>query len=204
MLNALILKIQRMPKLLLGFLVILATLVGLRFYNPPLSICQVQMEEVQARLGKGFYQDSTSGLYGQSVLSAFDFCVSSNSAGGCYDMFQRLRYFEQQVKTLPEHCGSHVSAEPIEKALKKALRLFAQIAWGDKPPANKYNRTSWLDIRDIGLFCRLKVEYQRLFGKSALQEFILETNVTLPGASDLTSQEVWERCLFSYPCKGLY
>ncbi len=204
MLNQMILKFQRLPKLLVGFSVLLIVLVGLYFYDPPQSICDVQMEEVNARLLNGFYSDKSEGLYGQAVVTAFEFCTRTNSPGGCYDMFTRLDFLEKQVKTIPEKCGTHPTLESIKRALERGLKLFVDIAWGDQPPANKYNKTSWLDHKDIGLFCRLKNEYIRLFGASEWKTQMATIAPQLPGVEGLRKQDIWDKSLFSYPCKGLY
>ncbi len=183
---------------------LLIALVGLSIYDPPKTICDVQMDEVNSRLVKGFYQDNSEGLYGQSIKDAFDFCISTNSPGGCFDMFTRLTFFEKQIKTIPENCGSHTKIEPIKRALDRALKLFVELAWGDEPPNNKYNKTSWLDQRDIGLFCRLKNEYIRLFGPDTWKAHMGAIAPGLPGVESLQKKDIWEKSLFSYPCKGLY
>lgn len=205
MLNEIILKIQRLPNLLLGFFVILAVL-GVMYYNdPPKTLCDIQMQEVNKRLGSGFFQnDSRGGGFESGVMTAFNHCLESNSPGGCHDMFKRFDYLEGIVKTVPTECGGHSSTSQIRGFLAKALRLFGKIAWGEKPPINKYNKTSWLDTADLGLFCRLKRQYQRLYGYQAWKNFVQGFAPTLPEAKDLERKKIFELCIYTYPCKGLY
>ena len=135
-----------MPKLFLGFLCILFTLLFLVFYyNPPITPCEIQMKQVHKKLKNGFYTHDKRGKYNKGVLAAFDTCLKTNSPGGCHDMFSRLDFFEEQVKTIPSECGQDSSTGAIRKALQKALRLFAMIAWGETPPMNRYNKTGWLE-----------------------------------------------------------
>lgn len=217
--------IQQLPPLLLGFIVIVVVLIGFRFYDPPKTLCDVQAEAVKKRLVNGFYSSLGNNRYSQaaaleeaqrqaddfsrsslesSVLEAFNFCLRSNSAGGCYDMFSRLDFFEKQIRTIPTECGESPATAFLRKAGEKALRLFLRLAWGDEAPKNKYNITSWLDTHDLGIYCRLKRQYVRLFGKEQLNILAWSQIPLLPGAKDLSRKEMGERSLMSYPCKGLY
>ena len=119
-------------------------------------------------------------------------------------MFSRLDFFEKQIRTIPTECGESPATESLRKASEKALRLFLRLAWGDEAPKNKYNITSWLDTHDLGIYCRLKREYVRLFGKEQLNAVAWSQIPLLPGAKELTRKEMGERSLMSYPCKGLY
>ncbi len=175
------------------------------FNDPPKTICDIQMEEVNKRLVKGFFQVDERGTgYEAGVMVAFEKCLESNSPGGCFDMFQRFDYLEGLVKSIPTDCGAHESTAKIKSFLAKGLRLFAKIAWGDTKPINKYNKTSWLDTADLGLFCRLKRQYQRLYGRDQWNIFVWNFLPTLNDANTLQKKELWELGLFSYPCKGLY
>ena len=119
-------------------------------------------------------------------------------------MFKRLHFFEKQIRTLPEKCGASEATLPIKKALEKALRLFAKIGWGGSPPENRYNKKAWLDNEDIGLYCRLKKQYQRLYGKNTWNIFAWSVIANLPKIETLkkNKREIWNRTLFSQNCKG--
>jgi hypothetical protein len=204
MLDQLILKIKQLPKLLLGFIVILIVLLVLYFNDPPKTICDIQMQSVNASLVEGFYNNSKEGDFGKSAKAAKIFCLSSNSPGGCRDMLSRMDYLEKQIRTIPSECGYHASTKGIRSNLQISLKLLAEIAWGDKPPLDKYNKISWFDTRDLGLYCRLKLQHQRLYGKEAWNQFAFSVIATLPGANTLEKKELMDRTLYSYPCNGLY
>lgn len=189
---------------MLGFIVICGLLVGLYFYDPPKGICDIQMEEITNRLNKGFFVDDHDGSYGKSAQAALDFCFTTNSPGGCHDLFTRLNFFEKIVKSLPTECGTSEAAGSVRKVLIKSLKLFGQIGWGEKPPINKYNKTSWLDTADLGLYCRLKRQYWRLYGKEDWKNFTWSVIPGLPEANTLEKKKKWELSLYSYNCKGLY
>ena len=204
MLNSIILKIQNLPKLLLGLIIVIITLIALHYLKPPKTLCDIQMEAIQESLSKGFYVDDRSGSFRKFIGDAFQFCLKSNSPGGCYDMFNRFRFFEKQVRTLPEKCGSSEVSLPIKNALEKSLRLFAKISWGGSPPQNKYSKLSWLDSADIGLYCRLKRQYQRLYGKETWKAFTWSVIAGLSKIETLrkNKKEAWEKSIFSQNCKS--
>ena len=204
MLNSIILKIQSLPHLLIGFIAIIITLIVLYQTKPPKTLCDIQMEAIQKSLIKGFYIDEREGLFRKSVKDAFTLCLNSNSSGGCYDMFKRLHFFEKQIRTLPEECGSAEVSISLKKALEKGLRLFVKIGWGGSPPKNKYNKRAWLDDIEIGLYCRLKRQYQRLYGKNTWNAFAWAVITTLPKIETLkeNKREIWDRTLFSQNCKN--
>ena len=204
MFDQLLLNIQRMPSLLLGFLIILAVVIGLRLFDPPKTLCDVQMEVVTKKLNEKVYVDASDGTYNKGIAAALDFCITTNSPGGCYDIFKRIETLEDAVGTLPDECGQHDSTERVGKDLEIVLGLFAKIAWGAEPPKSKYDKTSWLDDSDLGLFCRLKHQYQRLYGKERWEAFLWSTAAKMPGITGLEKKDLWEKFLFSYPCKGLY
>lgn len=209
--------IQRVPKLLLGTIIIVGTLFFLIYNDPPKTVCDIQMEVVNKNLVGKFYTNKGSGkvnaegqLIGGSALgsyqkgvgSAFDFCMKTNSAGGCYDMFSRLYYLEKQTKTIPKECGDHSSTTSIRDAVRKGIKLLVTIAWGETPPETAYEKVSWLDTSDIALFCKLQAQHQRLYGAS-WKQFRESVIMSLPEAKKLTRKERWEKSLFSYPCRQL-
>ncbi len=202
--NGLILKLQQVPRLLLGFIVILIALFVLVFRDPPTTLCDIQMEEVKKRLVDGFLRDGSRGKYESGINTAFDNCLKSNSPGGCFDIFSRLNYFEKQIQSVPTQCGGHAEALFVRKALLKALRLMIKIAWGEAPPVNRYNKTSWLDASDIGLFCRLKRQFTRLYGESQWKGFATSLIPKLPDSQTLPKKEQWDLSMFSYSCTGVY
>jgi hypothetical protein len=205
MLGPLILKLQRVPKLLVGFVVISAVLIFMVFNDPPKTLCDIQMQEINKSLQDGFFLvNKRAGNFEAGLKSAYQNCLNSNSMGGCHDMFSRFDYLEGMVRTIPSECGAHASTAKIQSYLHRGLRLLAMIAWGDQPPINKYNKTNWLDASDIGLFCRLKRQYLRLYGSENYKVFFTSVIAKLPDSATLTQKDRWELSLFSYPCQGYY
>lgn len=193
-----------MPQLLLGFIVILIVMGITVYRDPPTTQCDIQLEQVKNRLKKGFYRTYDRGKFESGIPRAFKKCLQTNSPGGCLDLFKRLDFFEEQVRTVPTHCGPSEPAQFVRKGLIKALRLMAQIGWGEKPPVNKYNTTAWLETTDLGLFCRMKRQFVRLYGKNTWKAFAWSVIPKLPEATTLEKRDQWNKSLFSYPCKGLY
>lgn len=118
-------------------------------------------------------------------------------------MLTRLKFFEKQIRTIPKECGAHPSIGKVQGALEKGIKLIAKIGWGAKPPETLFDKKAWLDETDLALFCRLKREHRRLFGKQRWQGFRESVIMILPEANKLPRKKRWEKSLFSYPCKGL-
>ena len=204
MVNQLILKIQQIPQLLLGFIVILAVLLITVYRDPPTTLCDVQMKNVRKQLVKGFYKSDDRGKFKTGIGDSYNKCIETNSPGGCFDVFKRFDFFEEQVRTTPTECGQHPSANFVKNSLMKGLKLLAMIGWGEKPPINKYNKAAWLDTSDLGLFCRMKRQMIRLYGKNTWKAFAWSTIAGLPESKTLPRKDQWGKSLFSFPCKGLY
>lgn len=205
MLNSILQKLQRLPQLLIGFLVLSGALLFMSYYDPPRSLCELQMQEVEKHLLKGFYSvNHRSGGFEGRLKTAYQKCLSTNSAGGCLDMFSRFGHLASSVKNLPSECGQHPSTQKVQRFLARGLRLLAMIGWGEKPPENKYNKTAWLDSTDLGLFCRMKFQYRRLYGDQAWKQLAWSTLPGLPGAKELDKRQLWDRGLFSNSCKAFY
>ncbi|MCB0378926.1 MAG: hypothetical protein KDD33_10575 [Bdellovibrionales bacterium] len=196
--------LQRIPKLLLGFVVIVGVLLFLLYTDPPKTLCDIQMEGVNERLRANFYADANRGKYNNSIKEALNLCLESNSPGGCYDLFTRYNYFEKQVRTIPTECGPHGSVVPIQDGLQRGIKILVEIAWGGKPPESVYDKKAWLDSTDLGLYCRLKQQYIRLAGKEKWALFREALMNSLPGADKIDRKQRWEKSLFSFPCKGYY
>ena len=195
-------KILDLPKLLLGTFAVLATMVFLYFNDPPKTLCDVQMEAVNKSLSVGFFSKKGPIKFQQGVMDAFNFCMEANSPGGCYDIFERLRFFEKQVRTIPSSCGGHKSVEKMLKALEKGIKLIVQIGWGEAPPETLFEKRAWMTNADLGLFCRMKREHIRLFGKKRWMAFREHVMAGLPEAQTMSRKQRWEKSLFSFPCKG--
>lgn len=192
-----------MPKLLLGFIVIVGVLLFLVYNDPPKNLCDIQMAEVKKRLIKGFYRGNDRGRYESGIKSSYNNCMDTNSPGACLDIIKRYDFFEEQIRAVPKKCGPHPSTNFVKKLIEKGSRLIVMIGWGEKPPINRYNRTSWLDTADLALFCRLKGQYYRLFGKAQWKLFAKGTIGKLPDAKTLPRKEQWDKSLFAYSCNGL-
>ena len=204
------------PKLLLGAIVIVLTLAVIIYNDPPTTLCDIQMQAVNKKLAGKFFSTksvgrvsddstvigaSTSGTYQKGVMSAFNFCIETNSPGGCYDIFNRLNYLEKQVRTIPNTCGEHSSTQKVRKALEKGIRLIVKVAWGEKPPENAYEKKAWLDINDIALYCRLKNQHQRIYGKKNWALFRDQVMGGLPEAKTMKRKDIWKKSLLSYKCR---
>ena len=188
----------------LGGLVVVGVLIFMYLSEPPITICDIQLETVRKKLNKDFLRRNREkfGAHDSPVGKSYDYCLQSNSTGGCYDLFRRLIIFERQLRTLPAQCGSHEGVQAFQSWLVKGISLMARIAWGEKPPETIYEKKGWLEEDQLALFCRMKREYKRLYGKSEWGRLRDGTLMKLPGAESLTRKDKWEKSIFSFPCRG--
>lgn len=194
--------ISQLPPLFLGFVVIVVFLIAYRMYEPPVSLCDVQMQSVNENLKEGFLINPHKSKYERDIQYAYDFCLKTNSAGGCSDVLRRYNYFEKQIRNIPSSCGEEAATVPIRNITEKGMRLFLRLAWGEKPPENRYTITGWLDDKDLGTFCRLQHQYRRLFKGQSVEAFIHREVPRLPGAKELSPKDLRVRHLFNHPCRA--
>ena len=196
--------LQGLPKMLLGSLAVVGVLLFMYISEPPVTICDVQLETVRKKLNKDFLRRSREkfGAYDSPIGKSYEYCLKSNSTGGCYDLFRRLIIFERQVRTLPTQCGDHEGVQAFRSWLIKGVVLMSKIAWGEEPPKTLYEKKGWLEEDQVALFCRMKREYGRLYGKAAWNKLRDGALQQLPQAKSLTRKDLWEKSLFSLPCRG--
>ena len=130
-----------------------------------------------------------------------DRCKQTNDPGGCYELFQNVRKLLEDLNTFTTECSSAPdSIAEVKSALWETAELMVRLSWGDKPPAAFNSKLGWLDVADVALFCRLKARLQLSMGESSWNALREKLMLELPGASNLTRNQVWELILFSENC----
>lgn len=107
----------------------------------------------------------------------------------------------RDLENLPSDCGEEVAEFPsIKPAMKSSLEFLAQLAWGVGAPKSTFERLGWMDQSQLSIFCRMKAQYARRFGKENFDILREQTIQKLPGAAELGREEAWRRSLFSASC----
>lgn len=192
----------RLPRSLLGLLVVGAILIYFIVSDPPQSACDAQMASVQEYLDRYVSRAKEDGWsYKSGFRDKYRACLKANSLGGCLVLIKRFKKFERQMRKVPKECSSHRLVAAKQKNYAMAIQLMAQLAWGAEPPSSLFEKKGWLDDESLALYCRLKKEHQRFYGSTAFRSLQESSLSGLPGAKELTRKQRWDRSLYSLPCK---
>lgn len=187
----------------LAFLAIAAGIIFIIATSPPHTVCDSQIEVIKDSQKHFLYKDPPKSkvIKTTEYQALFERCKASNDPGGCYELFQKIKILLDDLTTLSQECASAGgSIDEVKKALWESIDLIVRLAWGEKPPPAYNAKFNWLDKADVTLFCNLKAKIGYVFGESAYDSFRERLMKDLPGAKDLTRQQVWEMSLFSENC----
>ncbi|MCB0407011.1 MAG: hypothetical protein KDD34_02340, partial [Bdellovibrionales bacterium] len=166
------------------------------------TLCDAQME-VFKKGQQGFlytHPENKSEKTPQQI-KLINMCKISNSPGGCFEYFMKMKKLLVDVRAVPDECLDTLSGvTAYKKALWDTVLLLAQLAWGEKPPETYYEKFNWLTPADLSLFCDLKRTLQLSYGTSAWNSFQEEIMRNYPGASALDRKSIWEKSILSVNC----
>lgn len=172
------------------------------FSDPPKTVCHAQIAVIKEAQKNFLYPDATVKIATTTKYKTqLDRCKGSNNPGGCYEFFQNIRKLLEDFNAVSSECGSAIGkVTEVNKALWEPAELLVRLAWGEKPPPSYNQKFGWLDAADINLFCKLKTRLSYVYGEAAWNSFRERMMNELPGAKDLTRNQVWEMALLSENC----
>ena len=187
------------------WLIVGSLTIGILFIvwsDPPKGVCDAQMDVFKKSQKDFLYLDPKNEFIKTTgFVREYERCQSTNSPGGCYELFNKTRKLLADVDAVPKECIDKVKGESvIGQTIMKAFDLFVQIAWGGKPPQLYHEKFKWLDNSDMALFCRLKYNYEKILGVDALAQKRESYFEQLPGAKELPRQKAWESMILSENC----
>lgn len=194
--------INSLPKTVVAIGAILIGFFLIVMNDPPKTVCDTQMELFRESQRTFLYAPPESKL-AKSILvkDLHKLCKDSNSPGGCFEYFQRLKKFVVDLENMPKTCADTVAAESAVKVwLWESLKIIAQISWGDRIPASYSRKHGWLDASDLALFCDLKKNAGRLYGDHVFAQWREEVLNSFPGADQVDREVLWRKSIFSTPC----
>lgn len=183
--------LNKIPTPLLVFSILVIS-IGLMVYNNPLKKgCEVEIDNF-ARDMRGVVidtRDKKKNMVVSTLKPALQFCRNGNSAGACEDYFRSLNKFTDSVMLTKSECLVNLANdEKYEKVvlpvMKEGLRVLSLLAWGSKPPSNVTERTGWLTIREVSVFCRLSSKMEELVGAEELDKIRNSVFAEYPDAMD--------------------
>jgi hypothetical protein len=196
--------LRSLSKNALAYGSIAIALILILILNPPHTICDTQIGIFkEEQVGMLFPKKEKGGQFKPKFGKLLDRCKASNSAGGCYELFEGLRELQKDLQKIPKECTGEVSGiKEIKQALNEGLKLMTQIAWGSKPPTNARDKNAWFSRSDLALFCSLKRSAISYLGDEYWNGFQESMFRDLPDATKLSRKEIWEKMILSSRCES--
>lgn len=194
-----------LPKTILAVLALVVGFVFIILNDPPKSVCSVQLGLFKEAQKRFLYTETKNNVKRAALVEEqLQICRASNSPGGCNELFFNLKRLNKDLDSVPSQCASTIGGETeVSNYLWKSYRLMVELAWGAKPPSGYERRFSWFDAADLALFCDLKENLIRLYGEDRHRNFQEEMFQSLPQASMLTRDQVWQRTILSVRCDSV-
>ncbi|MBX7232674.1 MAG: hypothetical protein K1X29_11370 [Bdellovibrionales bacterium] len=198
--------LMQFPKSVIVFVIISIGILFILFSNPPYTICDSQLNTLKATQNVFIYPQDTHHIKKKSEYEKLiKQCKITNSPGGCYELFYRLKILLKDLNAIPSECHEKVGDEDaIKKAIWESLELMVKIAWSTKPPASYYEKFNWLEPTDILLYCQLRSIAEKIYGPSKWGTFREKMLSQLPGISQIDRNKSWEMMLLSTNCEKYY
>ena len=171
--------------------------------NPPHTVCDAQLDVFkESQTGFLFLNKKKEYIKTLDLDRFTKTCKEANSSGACLDLFVRLRKMHSQLRLLPQECNSKAfEIAELKRAVWGSLELMQKLAWGSQGPKSVYDKYAWLDSNHLNLFCILQNTANEASSPEKYAQWRENIMLNLPGAVNLSRQDLWSRSLFSTPCK---
>lgn len=195
--------ISSLPKAFVAIVVMVLALLFFRQVEPPKTICDAQLEIFRDSQKKFLFDrvKVSDSKMPSLAKKMFDDCSDHNGPGGCFEYFEMLKKMVVDLDNIPEQCREAASeVAEIDAWVWKSLKLMVQMAWGARAPASYFQRNGWFDSSELSLFCGMRKQAIRIYGRekySVWQESMLQS---MPQANTLTREQIWPRSILSTPC----
>jgi len=198
--------LYQLPKTMIASLAIILGTILVVLNDPPHSICDTQVESFKKRqknfLGKTVANEFREGQQTSKDVHLRDLCKRTNSQGGCFELFYQTKAVLDILEGVSRECTEEVgSLSGVKRLLWKNLSLTVKLAWGENPPTTSYEKLNWLTLDDVNVYCRTKMVTMRLYGNESWAAFREKMLVVLPGAKDLSRDDLWQLSIFSENCQ---
>lgn len=177
--------LKKSPPLLIAICVIAAATFLIIYMNPMHSVCDIQVAALRQGMEGYMYPKNIGDKYKPAIFAdARKSCREGNSSGACDDYFSVQRQLIRELNKVNAECIPAVAEQNAYRdVLGGALVILAAAAWGDKLPESSEERLGWLTEGELALFCDVKKNYLKFYGKEALTQVENRTFKDLPGDS---------------------
>ena len=194
--------LDRIPKFVLSLIVVLGTLLAWYLTDPPKTLCDIQVDSIRSKLNKKFLRGKEDGWsYRAGIKKHYDFCLQTNSLGGCTRFLNRMDFYEKMIRSIPSECLGHPSISKFEVWFVRGFKIMSMVAWGEEPPEVEADVPGFLDERYIALYCRLASEHRRLYGDENHNKVVKSLAMNLPGIDKVPRSQRRKKTIFGLSCQ---
>lgn len=146
----------KIDKSYLPFIILGGLAIVLFFYDPPASICEVQMKSYRlSMVGKLYGRRVEKNILPAKISDSVSRCQRGKTSGSCMDFFDIVNDALTNLNQFDEECRAGLIEEkPIFENSKKLFLIMNILAWGDRVPAD--NRDNWLSQSNLYVYCKNK------------------------------------------------
>lgn len=197
--------LNSLPKNIVAFLAISGGIIFIVLSQPPVTVCDSQVEKFKAMQINFLYRDEKYPKAKNIKRTKFEYlrdrCKETNSPGGCYELFSDMKLMLHDLALFTDECAANSGGiSEVKRSSWETVDLLIRLAWGASPPSAYNIKFSWLDTADVSLYCQLKNRIILMYGESSWSSFREKLMRDLPGAKELTRNQVWDMSLFSENC----
>jgi hypothetical protein len=196
--------LRSLPKGVLAFIAIIVGSILILFNDPPRTVCDVQLDLFKSSEQNFLFESEKNNVKRPAdITGLMQTCRNANAPGGCTELFSGFKRLTEDLRNIPSSCAETAGqVSEIKKWAWEGLRLYVEIAWGEKPPENFGSKMSWLNSADMAVFCDLKMRVIEIYGQDKFLEFQEALMKELPQANTLSREQVWELSILSSRCEA--
>lgn len=193
---------ESLPRSLIVFLLLAGGIGIILLSDPPVSLCNAQESKFTQDQAVFLFKDSKSKFAKTKEYQILlNHCKDTNSPGGCFEYFNKVRNMVDDLRKVSTECRPDVAnISEVHQVVSQTLELMVTLAWGIEPPLTAYEKYSWLGKADMALFCSLQFFYIQGKGDSQWQQKREALMLSLPGATGMPREELWQKSILSENC----
>lgn len=170
----------KIDKAYLPFLILGALAVFLFFYDPPASICEVQMKSYRlSMVGKLYGRKVEKNVMPAKISDAVSRCQKGKTSGSCMDFFDIINDALTNLNQFDDECRPGLTEEkPLFENSKRFFLIMNALAWGDKVPVD--NRENWFSQSNLYVYCKNKNFLKSIMEPEAFDGLVAQSIRSFP------------------------
>ncbi len=191
----------------LAFICIALGILVIVYMDPPHTLCNSEKTQLLESQNKFLEPDPALKKAFKKAKSPhnrlYTSCKESENSGGCLEYFLHVKKFVSDFEVTSLECRKNIFRDKkVKNVFSQSLKLMLNLAWGKAPPTEYQKKYSWFDQADIYLFCKIKDLTQKSSSESAWENQREALLQQLPGAENLSRDQLWKSSLLSTSCKS--